>query len=56
MSLLTDSEMLNKLNTDSHNEKEAALQQDGEEHVMMAWETLDDSTIDKCEGGETKSR
>ena len=44
-----DLEILVKLNSNSSEEKETAHQQDTEEHVMMAWETLDDSMIHMAE-------
>ena len=47
--LMMDSEILEKLNSDSSKEKETMHQQDTEEQAMMAWETLDDSMIDKVE-------
>ena len=46
---MTDSEILEKLNSGSAKEQETEHQQYTEEQAMMAWETLDDSTIDKAE-------
>ena len=40
---------------DSGNEKEAAHQQDTEEHAMMAWDTLDDPSIDNMEEEKPKA-
>ena len=47
---MTDCKILNKSNADSCNKEETAHQQDTEEHVMMAWEALDNSTRDRCRG------
>ena len=46
---MMDSEILESLNSNSAGKKETAHQQDTEEQAMMAWETLDDSMIDKAE-------
>ena len=46
---MTDSEILDKLNSDSSEEKEMVYQQVTEEQVILAWETLDDSMIDNTE-------
>ena len=46
---MTDSKIWNKSNADSCNKEETAHQQDTEEHVMMAWEALGNSTRDNVE-------
>ena len=46
---MMESEVLEKLDSNSSAEKETLHQQDTEEQATMAWERLDDSTIDKAE-------
>ena len=52
---MMDLEILNMLNVESGNEIETGHHQDTEEQVMMAWEILDNSTVDNVEEEKRKA-